>query len=106
MQTVPRAAPLARPGGRGGLGRRQSVPALGRAGAELRAERTRAPDTLVFLRRASSDARDKTFPTSGAAAGGCTTLAIKHASRGHLSFLPRGRHGGRRPRAADRKSVV
>ena len=100
MQRVPRASPLARPGGRGGFGRRRSVPAPWRAGAELRAERTRAPGTLVLSRRAPSDARDKTSSTFGAAAGGSATLEIKHASGGRLSFHPWGRRGGRRQRSA------
>ena len=100
MQRVPRASPLARSGGRGGFGRRRSVPAPWRAGAELREERTRAPGTLILTRRAPSDARDKTSSTSGAAAGGSATLEIKHASRGRLSFHPWGRRGGRRQRSA------
>lgn len=72
-----------------GLGRRQSVPAPGRAPSGARKEP--GPRGALVLRRGDpSDARDETSQASGAAAGGRATLATKHASRGHLSFLPCG----------------
>lgn len=85
---LPGAAPLARPGGRGGA-RTRAVGLGPRAGTKRDAGRSGVPRDSGLLEESSERRPGQNLSqASGVATGGHATLATKHASRRHRLLLP------------------